>query len=104
MADRLALFPIHISFFPLSVCQRTYTPAHPAPHVQKSLNGCKWTNINKSEDQRYRLNAYRVLLTKARQGTALVVPYSSREDAMRHPSYYELTWDYFVSLDLEQIQ
>ena len=72
MAGRLALFPIHISFFPLSVSHRTYTALLLAQHVQKSLKGCKWTNNNKSEDQRYRLNAYRGLLTRARQGMAIV--------------------------------
>jgi DUF2075 family protein len=39
-----------------------------------SFVGTKWQNINKEERQRYLLNAYRVLLTRARQGFVIVIP------------------------------
>ena len=37
-------------------------------------SGTKWQNINKPINREYQINAYRVLLTRARQGMVLVVP------------------------------
>jgi hypothetical protein len=39
-----------------------------------SFRGDRWCNVKKPEDQRYLQNAYRVLLTRARQGMVLYVP------------------------------
>lgn len=39
-----------------------------------SFNGNKWQNIHNIERKKYLLNAYRVLLTPARQGMVIVIP------------------------------
>jgi hypothetical protein len=39
-----------------------------------SFKGKKWEQIQASERQQYHLNAYRVLLTRARQGMIIFVP------------------------------
>ena len=39
-----------------------------------SFRGSRWQRIKKAERQMYQKNAYRVLLTRARQGMVLVVP------------------------------
>jgi hypothetical protein len=60
----------------------------------------KWS-LNKQEiNQAYQLNAYRVLLTRARQGMVICVPYGNPEDATRHPSLYDATYAYLRSLGL----
>ncbi|MBQ8361677.1 MAG: DUF2075 domain-containing protein [Bacteroidaceae bacterium] len=66
-----------------------------------SFKGSKWQNINKPESQAYQLNAYRVLLTRARQGMILVVPEGNREDHTRQPEFYDATFEYLKSLGLE---
>ncbi len=49
--------------------------------------GNKWQNIHKEEKKKYLVNAYRVLLTKARQGMVIVVPEGNIEDHTRRAEY-----------------
>lgn len=67
---------------------------------QHSFKGARWTRINQPEDQRYLLNAYRVLLTRARQGMVIVVPEGCDQDMTRPCSFYDPTYDYLKSLGL----
>ena len=50
------------------------------------------------ENQRYLLNAYRVLLTRARQGMVIFIPPGSRKDPTRSPEYYDATFAYLAGL------
>lgn len=59
-----------------------------------SFRGCRWERIKKDDRQMYQKNAYRVLLTRARQGMVIFVPAGSDEDETRQPSYYDPTFDY----------
>jgi hypothetical protein len=59
-----------------------------------------WTNVNKPDRQRYLLNAYRVLLTRARQGMAIFVPPGDRRDPTRLPEFYDGTFEYLTELGL----
>jgi hypothetical protein len=68
-----------------------------------SFVGSKWNNINKEERKLYLKNAYRVLLTRARQGMVIVVPEGDISDATRHPDYYNDTFNYLAGIGLEQI-
>lgn len=63
-----------------------------------------WNNINKREDQIYLKNAYRVLLTRARQGMVLYIPKGSDEDETRQPIFYDETYNYLTSLGIEEIK
>jgi len=56
--------------------------------------GSRWNNINKAERKLYLKNAYRVLLTRARQGMVIVVPEGDVEDETRKPEYYDETFEY----------
>ena len=56
------------------------------------FRGSKWQNVNNSGNQRYLLNAYRVLLTRARQGMVIFVPNGERRDATRPPELYDGTY------------
>lgn len=62
--------------------------------------GNKWNRINKEERKAYQINAYRVLLTRARQGMIICVPEGSFNDQTRLPEYYDATFDYLKSLGL----
>jgi len=65
-----------------------------------SFVGSKWQKIKKAERQLYLKNAYRVLLTRARQGMVVVVPEGNSEDHTRKHEYYDTTFEYLKSLGL----
>jgi DUF2075 family protein len=59
-----------------------------------SFVGNKWQNIHKEDRKQYLKNAYRVLLTRARQGMVIVVPQGDLEDLTRTPNYYDRTFNF----------
>jgi len=63
-----------------------------------SFVGSRWNNINKPERKLYLKNAYRVLLTRARQGMVIVVPNGDLEDPTRNPAFYDDTFNYLSSI------
>jgi hypothetical protein len=63
--------------------------------------GSRWNNINKAERKLYLKNAYRVLLTRARQGMVIVVPEGDDEDGTRKKEYYDGTWEYLRGIGIE---
>jgi hypothetical protein len=67
------------------------------------FRGSKWNRINKPERQRYLMNAYRVLLTRARQGSVVFVPKGDSEDDTRRPAFYEGTYEYLRRLGVAEI-
>jgi hypothetical protein len=62
--------------------------------------GSGWNNINKAERKLYLKNAYRVLLTRARQGMVIVVPEGDDEDGTRKKEYYDETWEYLRKIGI----
>jgi hypothetical protein len=62
--------------------------------------GNKWQNINKAERQTYLKNAYRVLLTRARQGMVIVVPLGDCEDPTRDPVFYDPIYEYLKGIGI----
>lgn len=70
----------------------------PTGWESKSFCGNRWNNINKEERKQYLKNAYRVLLTRARQGMVIVVPHGDHEDATRNPAYYDPTFEYLSAV------
>ena len=76
----------------------------------------KWNELigdteGKKDQIKYMLNAYRVLLTRARSGMVICVPEGNPnktpsgfwEDSTRLPEYYDGTYDYLKGLGLEEI-
>lgn len=59
-----------------------------------SFVGDRWTQIRKEDRRAYLVNAYRVLLTRARQGTVIVVPSGDGGDPTRDPAFYDPTYEY----------
>lgn len=69
-----------------------------------SFVGDKWQNIKKDERKQYLKNAYRVLLTRARQGMVIVVPEGDKRDHTRKNDYYDSTFEYLSSLGLDSLE
>jgi hypothetical protein len=67
------------------------------------FRGDRWVNIHSEANRRYLLNAYRVLLTRARQGMAIVVPPGNDTDATRTPAWYDATYEYLKSVGLQEL-
>ncbi|MDD7604655.1 MAG: DNA/RNA helicase domain-containing protein [Candidatus Limisoma sp.] len=71
----------------------------------------RWNTENNIENRRYMLNAYRVLLTRARQGIVICVPEGNSklnsegfpEDATRLPEFYDGTFNYLKSLGIKEL-
>lgn len=65
--------------------------------------GDRWNHVHKPERQKYLKNAYRVLLTRARQGMVVVVPEGRHDDPTRKHEYYDPTFEYLQSLGFSTI-
>ncbi len=67
------------------------------------FRGDKWTRVKKPDTQQYLLNAYRVLLTRARQGMVIFVPPGDSTDPTRRPEFYDPTYSYFATIGIPTI-
>lgn len=65
--------------------------------------GTKWNKINKKENISYRKNAYRVLLTRARQGMVIFIPNGEDSDRSRGKCFYDGTYDYLKSIGINEL-
>lgn len=68
-----------------------------------SFVGSKWNKIRKIDRQQYLKNAYRVLLTRARQGMVIVIPNGVNDDPTRSEEYYSSTYDYLKEIGIRSI-
>ena len=67
------------------------------------FRGDHWQNIKNSDNQTYLRNAYRVLLTRARQGMIIFVPPGETTDPTRSPAYYDCTFNYLSELGVPTV-
>ena len=65
--------------------------------------GNSWDRVQSDERRLYLKNTYRVLLTRARQGMAIFVPYGSNDDLTRKPEWYDGTYNYLAEIGIEEI-
>ncbi|MFB3895637.1 MAG: DUF2075 domain-containing protein [bacterium] len=68
-----------------------------------SFCGDRWNKIKKPERKIYLKNAYRVLLTRARQGMIIVVSNGNPDDPTRNPDFYNPIFDYLKQIGFECI-
>lgn len=68
-----------------------------------NFTGTKWQNVNKDDNVLYLKNAYRVLLTRARQGFIIFLPTGSPADATMQPAFYDGVYHYLSELGIEEI-
>ncbi|WP_051531537.1 DNA/RNA helicase domain-containing protein [Clostridiisalibacter paucivorans] len=71
--------------------------------IYKQFRGNKWININSNDKKLYLKNAYRVLLTRARQGMVIYVPYGDDNDHTRRCEYYNGIYEYMKEIGIEGI-
>ena len=69
----------------------------------RNFKGTKWQNINKDIDILYLKNAYRVLMTRARQGFVIFIPKGNSDDSTRLPEFYDGIFSYFKEIGVEEI-
>jgi len=68
-----------------------------------SFTGARWNHIKKAERKTYLKNAYRVLMTRARQGMVIVVPPGDLQDPTRKPEFYDPTFEYLQEIGFTTI-
>ena len=68
------------------------------------FRGDRWTRIQKAERQSFLKNAYRVLLTRARQGMVIFVPPGDRGDVTRLPEFYDATYKYLTGVGIPALE
>lgn len=68
-----------------------------------SFKGSVWQSIHNEEKKLYLKNAYRVLLTRSRQGMVIFIPKGSADDTSRLPSFYDSLYHYLKSLGIEEV-
>jgi hypothetical protein len=69
----------------------------------QNFSGTKWQNIHNENDKTYLQNAYRVLLTRARQGIIIYIPEGDDLDQTRPKELYNNTYNYFKTCGIETI-
>jgi hypothetical protein len=67
------------------------------------FRGDRWCNIANPDNRIYLRNAYRVLLTRARQGMVVFVPPGDASDPTRSPAFFDSTFDYLKELGINEI-
>lgn len=67
------------------------------------FRGTIWQRINQEDRQLYLKNAYRVILTRARQGMIIFIPKGDIADPTRLPSFYDYTADFFLSCGIPEL-
>lgn len=66
--------------------------------THRKFSGSKWQMIRDEIARLYLKNAYRVLLTRARQGMVIFVPEGAEGDPTRAPEYYDGTYAYLKQI------
>jgi len=72
--------------------------------VCRKFSGTKWQSINDETARLYLKNAYRVLLTRARQGMILFVPEGDDSDQTRNADTYDSIASYLAGLGVRELK
>lgn len=65
--------------------------------VPRKMRAPTWQTLRKGVEQRYRINTYRVLLTRGRAGTAIYVPVGDETDSTRKPNEFDSIFDILLA-------
>jgi hypothetical protein len=68
------------------------------------FRGDRWCKVVSTDNRRYLRNAYRVLLTRARQGMVIYVPPGNPSDPTRSPEFYDATYRYLTELGIPELR
>jgi len=64
--------------------------------LARKMSGVQWQVRRSDENRRFRINGYRVLLTRARAGLVIYVPLGDDDDATRSPDEFNATYQCLV--------
>jgi hypothetical protein len=67
------------------------------------FRGDQWIEVHNTDNQGYLRNAYRVLLTRARQGMVIFVPPGSRSDHTRKAEFYDPTFRLLTEVGIPEV-
>ena len=70
------------------------------------FRGTRWNHVNNLQQQKYLKNAYRVLMTRARQGVVIFIPegVDPEEDSSRSHFYYDDIYKYLRSCGIIELE
>lgn len=68
-----------------------------------NFRGTAWQRVNQEERKLYLKNAYRVILTRARQGMIIFVPKGDASDPTRPAAYYDETAAFLKACGLKEL-
>jgi hypothetical protein len=68
------------------------------------FRGTRWQSIENNDNRQYLKNAYRVLLTRSRQGMIIFLPEGSSDDHTRQHEYYDHTYAYLRDIGIPEIK
>ena len=68
------------------------------------FRGSRWERVQDPTRAAYLANAYRVLLTRARQGMVILVPRGTELDQTRLPSFYDETFSFLTNCGIPQLR
>jgi len=68
-----------------------------------AFRGASWNTIHSLSNKRYLANAYRVLLTRARQGMVIFIPQGSSLDPTVDPQFYDSTYKFLIQCGVDEI-
>ncbi len=71
--------------------------------IYREFRGAKWTHVRKDTKMSYLKNAYRVLLTRARQGLVIFLPHGNADDRTRLPEFYDKTYAYLRGIGIPEL-
>ena len=71
--------------------------------LSRNFNGKTWKPNNDSQKHKYRINGYRVLLTRARQGMVVYVPRPDNSDPSRLHSQLETTAQFLIQCGMGEL-
>ena len=66
--------------------------------------GNRWMNVASEDRKLYLKNAYRVLLTRARQGMVIFIPEGSNMDETRKREWYDMTYEYLHTVEIPELR
>lgn len=68
-----------------------------------NFRGSRWEHVNQAIKAQYLKNAYRVLLTRARQGFVIFIPDGDVSDPTRDPAFYNGIYGYLKDIGIPEI-
>lgn len=69
-----------------------------------TFRGTHWQSVHDPDRRKYILNAHRVLLTRARQGVVVFVPFGDEQDPTRRPLWYDEIYRYLIQCGVGLLQ